>query len=77
VSKIELIRKGKSEKEASGDKLRHQFYIAKEARWSVLASETENIGEKIDRVCRVIERENPLISSQTESIDSKTSLGKD
>ncbi|HEX2406130.1 MAG TPA: N-6 DNA methylase, partial [Nitrososphaeraceae archaeon] len=31
----------------------------KEARWSVLSSTAENIGEKIDHVCRLIERENP------------------
>jgi hypothetical protein len=29
------------------------------ARWSVLSSTSENIGEKIDSVCRIIEKENP------------------
>ena len=33
----------------------------KDARWSVLSSTSENIGEKIDHVCRIIERENPIL----------------
>jgi type I restriction-modification system DNA methylase subunit len=33
--------------------------MPKEARWSVLSQTSENIGEKIDHVCRIIERENP------------------
>lgn len=53
------IKKGKSEKEAWENKLRHHFFIPKEARWSILSSASENIGEKIDRVCRIVERENP------------------
>ena len=40
-------------------KRRHYFYIPENARWSVLSSTAENIGEKIDDVCRIIERENP------------------
>ena len=56
----ELIKEeGKSEKEAYGNKNRHYFFIPKEARWSVLSQTSENIGEKIDQVCRIIERENP------------------
>lgn len=54
-----LIKKGKTEKEAYGNKMRHNFFIPKDARWSVLSSAAENLGEKIDHVCRIIERENP------------------
>src|SRR5829696_3230996 len=41
------------------NKNRHYFFIPKEARWSVLSQTSENIGEKIDHICRIIERENP------------------
>src|SRR5215210_2279236 len=54
-----IKEEGKSEKEAYGNKNRHYFFIPKEARWSVLSKTSENIGEKIDHVCRIIERENP------------------
>jgi type I restriction enzyme M protein len=53
-----LIKQGKSQKEAYENKIRHEFFIPKEARWSVLSSASENIGEKIDHVCKIIEREN-------------------
>jgi type I restriction enzyme M protein len=57
----ELLEKkeGKSYKEAWENKYRHTFFVPKDARWSVLSSIAENIGEKIDHVCRLIERENP------------------
>ena len=54
-----LVKEGKSEKEAYGNKNRHYFFIPQEARWSVLSEISENIGEKIDQICRIIERENP------------------
>jgi type I restriction enzyme M protein len=54
-----LIQEGKSQKEAYDNKNRHYFFIPKEARRSILSQASENIGEKIDQVCRIIERENP------------------
>jgi type I restriction enzyme M protein len=54
-----LIKQGKSEKDAWDNKNRHNFFIPKNARWNVLSSVSENIGEKIDSLCRIIERENP------------------
>ena len=54
-----LVKQGKSEKEAWENKNRHNFFIPKNARWKVLSSVSENIGEKIDDVCHIIERENP------------------
>jgi type I restriction enzyme M protein len=53
-----LIKQGKNKKEAYENKNRHYFFVPKDARWSVLASTAENIGEKIDNVCRTLEREN-------------------
>lgn len=54
-----LLEQGKSKNEAYENKRRHTFFLPKEARWSVLASAAENIGEKIDQVCLIIEKENP------------------
>ena len=54
-----LIKGGKSEKAAYENKNRHYFFIPKEARWSVLSKVSENIGERIDHVCRIIQRETP------------------
>jgi type I restriction enzyme M protein len=60
-----LVKQGKSEKEAWENKRRHIFFVPKTARWSVLSRAAENIGEKIDEVCRIIERENPDSCSLT------------
>jgi type I restriction enzyme M protein len=46
-----LINEGKSKNEAYENKRRHIFFVPKEARWPVLASAAENIGETIDHVC--------------------------
>ena len=43
-----LIKQGKTRSEAYENKKRHVFFVPKEARWSVLASAAENIGETID-----------------------------
>lgn len=48
-----------SEEEAYENKNRYYFFIPKEASQSVLSQTSENIGEKIDHVCSIIERENP------------------
>jgi type I restriction enzyme M protein len=53
-----LIKKGRSKKEAYENRHRHYFFVPEKAKWSVLSSTAENIGEKIDDVCRIIEREN-------------------
>lgn len=53
-----LIGEGKSQKEAYENKIRHQFFIHEQARWSVLSSASENIGQLMDGVCKIIEREN-------------------
>ena len=40
-----LIKQGKTRSEAYENKKRHVFFVPKEARWPVLASAAENIGE--------------------------------
>lgn len=54
-----LIKKGIREKDAWTNKNRHNFFVPDKARWSVLTKTSENIGEKIDKVCSDIERDNP------------------
>lgn len=54
-----LMNEGKSQKEAYENKHRHLFFVPKDAKWSVLSSASENIGEIIDHLCRIIERANP------------------
>lgn len=54
-----LIKKGIREKDAWTNKNRHNFFVPERAGWSVLSKTSENIGEKIDDVCRIIEKENP------------------
>jgi type I restriction enzyme M protein len=53
-----LIEQGKSKKEAYENRRRHTFFVPESARWSMLSSAAENLGEKIDDVCRIIEKEN-------------------
>src|SRR5437899_11739686 len=50
-----LIKQGKSEKEASQD-FRHDFFVPKEARWEILSQVRSRVGEKIDEICRIIEK---------------------
>jgi type I restriction enzyme M protein len=57
----ELEAKGRSKADAWEDPDRHVFFVPKEARWSVITNAFENIGEKIDRVCGMIERTNPAL----------------
>ena len=54
-----LIKEGKSQKEAYENKNRHYFFIPKKQDGLFFHETSENIGEKIDHVCRIIERENP------------------
>jgi type I restriction-modification system DNA methylase subunit len=53
-----LIKQGKNHKEAYENRIRHTLFVPENARWPILSSAAENIGEKIDEVCRIIEREN-------------------
>jgi type I restriction-modification system DNA methylase subunit len=53
-----LIKQGKNHKEAYENRIRHTLFVPENARWPILSSAAENIGEKIDGVCRIIKREN-------------------
>jgi type I restriction enzyme M protein len=57
----ELENQGKSKNDAWGDPDRHLFFVPNEARWKVISNTFENIGEKIDGVCSIIERANPSL----------------
>jgi len=56
-----LLNEGKTKKQAYEEPFRHSFFIPKDARWNVLADASKNIGEEIDKVCRLIEKENPRL----------------
>ena len=55
-----LISEGKSEKEANQD-FRHDFFVPKDARWEKLSAVRSKVGERIDEVCRTIEKANPKL----------------
>ncbi len=57
----QLVTEGRSKTDAWDDPDRHTFYVPKEARWNVLTNTFENIGEKMDKVCSIIERVNPAL----------------
>ena len=50
-----------SQKDAYENRRRHTFFLPENARWSILSSASENIGEKSDDVCKIIERENKYL----------------
>lgn len=55
----QLEGEGKSKGDAWEDPDRHTFYIPRQARWNTITDTFENIGEKLDKVCSLIERANP------------------
>ncbi|MEM3064471.1 MAG: type I restriction-modification system subunit M [Candidatus Nitrosotenuis sp.] len=55
-----LIKSGKSEKEADKE-FYHDFYVPKEARWENLSKVRSRVGEKIDEICKIIEKTNPQL----------------
>ena len=52
-----LIIRGKSRKEAEMD-FNHDFFMPDEARWSSLTSTVSKVGERIDKVCKIMENKN-------------------
>lgn len=52
-----LIKQGKPEKEANQE-FRHDFFVPKEARWEELSKIRSRVGEKIDEICRMLEKAN-------------------
>ena len=56
----ELIKEGKSEKYASKE-FNHDFYVPDGARWEKLASARSRVGERIDKICGLIEEKTPKL----------------
>lgn len=56
----DLKKQGKSEKEAKQD-FRHDFIVPDEAKWEVLSKVRSKVGEKMDEICRIIEKKNPKL----------------
>jgi type I restriction enzyme M protein len=56
----ELIKKGKSEKEAQKE-FHHDFFVPDDARWENLSGVRSKVGEAIDRVCKLVEEKNPKL----------------
>jgi len=54
-----LIKQGKSQKEVWEKKIRHYFFVPKKCQMVCIVVYSRNIGEKIDEVCKIMERENP------------------
>lgn len=52
-----LTKQGKSEKEANQE-FRHDFFVPKEARWEELSKTRSRVGEKMDEICRILEKAN-------------------
>jgi type I restriction enzyme M protein len=55
-----LVKQSKSEKEANQE-FRHDFFVPKSARWDELSKVRSKVGEKIDEICRAIEKANPKL----------------
>lgn len=54
-----LEKKLKNKKAAWEDPDHHTFFVPKKARWDEIVKTFENIGEKLDEVCTILERQNP------------------
>ncbi len=50
-----LIESGLNEKKALQE-FRHKFFVPESARWDILSSASSNLGEKMDDVCRDLEK---------------------
>jgi len=51
--------KGLSKEEAFGNPRRHDFFIPEECRYAALEKLSENVGEKLIKICKKIEDANP------------------
>ena len=53
----DLTKRGKSKKEANME-IFHDFFVPEDARWYNLQKTRTKVGEKIDKICKEIERSN-------------------
>ena len=56
----QLIKDGKSQKEVKQE-FRHDFFVPDEARWEKLSVVRSKVGEKIDEICKIVEKTNPKL----------------
>ena len=56
----DLTKRGKTKKEANMG-IFHDFFVPENARWSNLQKTRTKVGEKIDKICKEIERANPKL----------------
>ena len=56
----ELIKKG-TPKQKAYQEFRHDFFVPDEARWEILSTIRSKVGEKIDEICKLIEKKNPKL----------------
>ena len=56
----ELIKKG-IPKQKAYQEFRHDFFVPDEARWEILSTIRSKVGEKIDEICKLIEKKNPKL----------------
>jgi len=59
----EKLAEGKTKKQLKNQPFRYQdvFFVPDSARWSELSDTSENIGEKIDSMCRELEEANQVL----------------
>lgn len=66
-------KRGASEAEAKkiawDDPDEHQFFVPKRARWSEIRKVSQGIGEEINKVCGVLEDQNPTLEGVLADID--------
>ena len=55
-----LVKQGKTKEEANMD-FHHYLFVPKDARWENLQKVRKKVGEKIDEICKKIERANPKL----------------
>ena len=56
----QLLKEGKSQKEVKQE-FRHDFFVPDEARWEKLSVVRSKVGEKIDEICKIVEKTNPKL----------------
>jgi len=54
-----LIKEGKTREQAYEESFRHNFFVPKEARWEAVAIKQQGTRERINKICRIIEDNNP------------------
>lgn len=59
---------------AWNDKDQHQFFVPEKARWNQFTAITEDIGEKLNVSCALLEEKNPVLEGVLLSIDFNSNM---